>query len=322
MTEYPLFKAPKWAKNPHLQTILPRFYFTKSFPGGEWQDFVTTDGDRVELTWFKDKTSLPRGIVCLFHGLEGSVDSHYITTLLNEIASEFWVVVVHFRGCGRRTNLLPRSYHSGDTADAASVIATLARDYPNLPIHGVGFSLGGNMLLKLLGEQGATSKLASAAVVSPPFDLAKCSTSISSGFSKLYERHLLRSMRKRFLDKAKVHNYRDLINLPEEEIKALNSFWAFDDAITGPLHGFNDANDYYTRSSAIGYMRNIRTRTLVLHAYDDPFMSPDIVPSRHDVTESVTLEVSENGGHVGFLQGTPWRPTLWLPGRIKHFLQN
>ncbi|XOV80150.1 MAG: hydrolase [Aestuariibacter sp.] len=317
---YPTFNAPHWAKNPHFQTILPRLLFTKSLVDVEWQNFATRDGDRIELAWFKRGVTKPKAVVCIFHGLEGSVNSHYITTLVPKLNNDFWVVVVHFRGCGRTPNELPRSYHSGDTGDALEVAESLRQQYPHLPLHAIGFSLGGNMLLKLLGEN-STTLFSSAVAVSPPFNLAKCASSISNGFSRIYERHLLRSMRQRFKQKAVRHNYQELINLSEEKLFSLDSFWAFDEHITGPLHGFKDANDYYQKSSSISFMAHINTRTLVLHALDDPFMSPDIVPNKQQISDKVTLEVSAHGGHVGFMQGTPWRPTLWLPGRIKHYFE-
>lgn len=318
MNAYPKFEAPKWAENPHVQTILPRLLFGRRQIDGEWQDFTTSDGDNIEITWFR-RAANSKGIICIFHGLEGSVESHYISTLLPQLTQDWHVAVVHFRGCGRRANKLPRSYHSGDTGDAKEIIESLQRQFPDTPLHALGFSLGGNMLLKLLGEYEASSPITSAIAVSPPFDLASCATSISTGFSKIYERHLLKSMRQKFRNKAALHDYQTLLSLSEQAIEKLSSFWAFDDKITGPLHGFKNADDYYAQCSATRFMSKINTRTLVLHAYDDPFMSPDIVPNEENVSECVTLEVSRKGGHVGFLQGPLWQPTLWLPGRIAHY---
>lgn len=315
------FKAPSWAKNQHLQTILPRLLMgTKNLPLS-WQEFTTADGDFVELAWMPEIEN-SKGLVVLFHGLEGSVDSHYASDFMDFLHNNGWrSVMMHFRGCGKQTNRTSRSYHSGDTADAKSVLAHIRTRHPNIPIMGLGFSLGANMLLKMLGEAPEQTWLNKAIAISPPFKLGECSASIGQGFSKIYQSHLVRSMKQRFLAKSKQHDYASSLGLTQEKLQSLSNFYEFDDAITAPLHGFESADDYYNQCSAIGYLSSIETQTLILHAKDDPFMHPEITPSESQLSTSVTLELSEKGGHVGFVQGSLFAMEKWLHARALRFFE-
>ncbi|MBE1300445.1 MAG: hydrolase [Alteromonadaceae bacterium] len=315
------FKAPAWMKNQHLQTILPRLFMgTKNLPIS-WQEFATEDEDFVELAWMPEIEHC-KGLVVLFHGLEGSVDSHYASDFMHFLHKNRWrSVMMHFRGCGRKANRTERSYHSGDTADAKNVLAHIRSLYPNIPIMGLGFSLGANMLLKLLGEEPKQTWLNKATAISPPFKLGECSESIGQGFSKIYQSHLVRSMKQRFLVKSQQHDYASSLGLTKEKLQSLSTFYEFDDAITAPLHGFEGADDYYNRCSAIGYLSNIETETLILHAKDDPFMHPDITPTESELSTSVTLELSEKGGHVGFVQGNIFAMDKWLHKRVLQFFE-
>lgn len=314
------FTPPWWARNPHLQTIFPRVFPIQKDLLVENERLKTDDGDFIELAWYR-KAKVPKGIVVIFHGLEGSIESHYAQSLIARLDKlGWWSVLMHFRGCGPTPNNLPRSYHSGDTGDARMLISELATRYPKLNKVAIGFSLGGNMLLKLLGETPEQNVISSAVAVSPPFDLAMCSESIGKGFSKIYQNYLVTSMKKRFHEKAKSHNYSELIGLDSEDISQLANFFDFDDKITGPLHGFEGAHDYYAKCSSIGFLRDIETPTLILHAKDDPFMHPDIVPKCEQLSSKVRLELSEKGGHVGFIYGKPWSHKVWLHDRIEQHL--
>lgn len=316
------FNPPFWARNRHVQTIWPRFFVRKPKPVLSWEKFDTPDGDFVELAWSKNEPS-QNGLVVIFHGLEGSAESHYAAHLMAMLESLGWrYVLVHFRGCGPSQNQTARSYHSGETDDNRLVLEALKQRHPGIPLIAIGYSLGGNMLLKLLGEADNNALLQQAVVVSPPFDLARCSASIALGFSRIYQKHLLNSMRRKFRQKYVRYDYAKLLGLPLDELQGLRSFYEFDDRITGPLHGFSDAQDYYTRCSAYRYMHNIRVPTLVLHAKDDPFMSPDIVPTAEQISPAVTIELSEKGGHVGFLHGPVWRPRFWVNERIAVLLSS
>lgn len=315
------FKAPFWARNRHLQTIWPRFFVPKPKLPLLWEKLPTSDGDFIELAWNKNKPS-QKGLVVVFHGLEGSAESHYAAHLMAMLDSNGWrCVLVHFRGCGPSGNQTARSYHSGETADNKMVLEELRKRFPGKPVVGIGYSLGGNMLLKLLGEEPEQSWLQQAIAVSPPFDLARCSDAIAQGFSRVYQYHLLKSMRRKFSDKYRQYDYRTLLGLDLADIKSFKSFYQFDDKITGPLHGFQNASDYYQRCSANQFIDKIKTPTLVLHAKDDPFMTPDIVPDSQRLSSAVRIELSERGGHVGFLQGSPFKPVFWVNERIKKALE-
>lgn len=316
------FEAPFWARNRHVQTIWPRFFVRKPRPALSWEKFDTPDGDFVELAWSKNKSS-QKGLVVIFHGLEGSAESHYAAHLMAMLDKLGWrYVLVHFRGCGPSQNQTARSYHSGETADNRLVLESLKSRFPDQPLIAIGYSLGGNMLLKMLGESESNDLLHQAIVVSPPFDLARCSESIAKGFSRIYQKHLLKSMRRKFEQKYARYDYVKLLGLRIEELQNFRSFYDFDDRITGPLHGFANARDYYSRCSANRFMQKISVPTLVLHAKDDPFMSPDIVPQAEQISPAVTIELSERGGHVGFLQGSFWRPKFWVNERIASLLNS
>lgn len=316
------FNAPWWAKNRHVQTIWPRFLIKKPKLDIEWEKLTLPDGDFVELAWHK-KNQNPKGLVVVFHGLEGSIDSHYAAHLINEVSTEGWdAVLVHFRGCGPQGNQTARSYHSGETLDNLVALNHIGATMQYRQLVAVGYSLGGNMLLKMLGEDYNGPKLSQAIAVSPPFDLAKCSEAISQGFSRVYEKHLLKSMCNKFLGKYSQYDYQSVLDITESEINGLDTFFAFDDKITGPLHGFKGAKHYYDTCSARHFMKDIKTPTLVLHAKDDPFMTEDIVPGEATLSEQVTIELSDKGGHVGFMSGSPLKPRLWINQRIAKCLEN
>ena len=312
------FEAPGWARNRHLQTIWPRFFMKQPRLNIRWQQVSTSDGDFLELAWLEECTK-PAGLAVIFHGLEGSVNSHYAAHLMKALADKGWnSVLVHFRGCGPQGNNTARSYHSGETQDNHYVLNILHQDhrYQGLDKVAIGFSLGGNMLLKMMGEFDIAHIITKAYVVSPPFDLASCAHSINQGFSKVYQKYLLKSMCQRFLEKAQRFDYQNLLNLRPEHIAQLNTFYAFDDCITGPLHGFDGADHYYQTCSAKHFLSKVNIPTLVLHSRDDPFMSPDIVPEQSLLSDKVKIELSETGGHVGFMLGSPTSPRLWVNERI------
>lgn len=318
------FEAPGWARNRHVQTIWPRFLIKKPKLALRWETFSLPDGDFIELAWheaqatsFDNSRGRGKGLAVIFHGLEGSADSHYAAHLINSLGQHGWnSVLVHFRGCGPRGNQTARSYHSGETADNLLALRHIHSQIGEQPLVAIGFSLGGNMLLKMLGENYTGPQLQQAIAVSPPFDLAKCSSAISEGFSKVYQKHLLKSMKRKFVTKYATFDYAEILGLDLNDIDAMDSFYAFDDKITGPLHGFDNAEHYYATCSANQFMQNITTKTLVLHSKDDPFMTEDIVPDANALSSSVRIELSETGGHVGFMYGSVLRPKLWLNQRI------
>jgi predicted alpha/beta-fold hydrolase len=314
------FKPSWWATNRHIQTIYPRFFQKRVKIDVRHERLPLPDGDFVNLAWVGDAKKA-RGLIVMFHGLEGSIKSHYANDMAANLQQQgYLVVLMHFRGCGGEQNLLPRAYHSGETEDPWYVINWLEQKFPDLPKVAMGFSLGANMLLKLLGEQPQQTILSGAIAISPPFRLEQCALSINQGFARLYQAYLLKSMVNNLLTKMQSVNYAGLLKINRAEAKALKSFREFDEHVTATLHGFTGANDYYQRSSAVHFMHKIQTPTLVLHAKDDPFMNAQVMPNEDELSHHVRLELSDKGGHVGFMQGTPWRPVIWTHRRVNGFL--
>lgn len=307
--------------NPHVQTLLPRFINRRSL-AVTWQELPLPDGDFVDLAWRSQPAADDRTpIVAVFHGLEGSLGSPYARDILYAIEQRGWHgVLMHFRGCSGRLNRLPRSYHSGETGDARYFLSWLQEHYPHAPLGAVGYSLGGNMLLKLQAEWGTRSPLRAAVSVSAPLKLDICADRITQGFSKVYERHLIKSLVNRVLAKFANHDYEKLIGLTPQQIEKTRTFRQFDDCFTAPIHGFADANDYYRQSSAFGYLGDILQPALIIQAYDDPFMTPAILPDVQQLPDNVQLAVSPRGGHVGFVGGSLTRPRYWLMDAVPDYL--
>ncbi|KXI30555.1 hydrolase [Paraglaciecola hydrolytica] len=316
------FIAPWWARNRHVQTIFPRFFQKRAALSYRREDFSLPDGDKVNLVWVGEPLAA-NALVVMFHGLEGSIDSHYCHNTAAYLQRQgFAVVVMHFRGCGGKPNLLARAYHSGETGDAWTLLNYLQQQYPDLPKLAIGFSLGANMLLKLLGERPEQRIIQGAMAVSAPLLLNECADSINHGFARRYQKYLLKSMLKNLSLKMQSIDYRGLINITEEQIPSIKTFRDFDQNITAPLHGFKDANDYYQRCSALPFLHKIKTPTLIIHAKDDPFMNENVLPKAEQLSAFVRVEVSEQGGHCGFMQGTPWSPEIWLQPRSARFFQS
>ncbi|WP_460805081.1 hydrolase [Microbulbifer agarilyticus] len=325
ITDHPTaqpFKPATGLANCHLQTIFPVFHRPKPWIRTQLQWFPTPDGDRIGLHTPARLTDDPtQPIVLVLHGLEGSVESSYIQGLMPALLSAgFQVAVMHFRGCGGIPNLLPRAYHSGDSEDPRWLTSKLAEHYPNTPLMAVGYSLGGNVLLKWLGEDGEKSPLTAAVSVSAPLDLHLSSRRMNTGFSRVYQKHLLDSLKKSLKRKAQdpaIAQAMPQLNAP----RAFSNFRYFDDYFTAPLHGFRDVDDYYDRASSRPHLINIARPTYLVHAEDDPFVSPKAIPTSADVSGSVTLGISKRGGHVGFISGSLWQPRYWLEEAIPAFLR-
>jgi len=295
------FRPVPWLKNRHLQTILPNLGFRRAYRGVlERETLELPDGDFLHLDWLKQDQKNPEQplLLCL-HGLEGSSRSNYAGDLIAEAEKAGWnAVVMHFRGCSGEPNRLPRSYHAGDTADLASVLKHLRKTgVGENKIFATGYSLGGNLLLKYLGEQGSSSAIDAAAAISVPFDLYGAALTVEQGFSQRYQAYLMRKMLGRV--RSKSHQVEGLIDLE----KALNSrnFIEFDEYVTAPLHGFEGHRDYYNRCSSIGFLKDIGVPTLVLHSRDDPFLHPRYLPTEEQISASTRVEFSDHGGHVVFI---------------------
>ena len=277
--------------------------------------FELNDGDFGDLCWSRKEN---RPVVLVLHGLEGSVHSHYAGSLMQSLEQAgFRPVFMHFRGCSGEPNRLPRSYHSGDTGDLEQVVDHVGQRCGR-PVHAaIGFSLGGNVLLKWLGQTGEANPLQYGVAVSVPFMLADAARRLENGLSRMYEIHLMKSLRRSYTTK-----FKHLQSPLDVDVDSLKGFWDFDDRVTAPLHGFSGVQHYYSESSCRQYLNGITVPTRVIHALDDPFMFPQSVPDTSEMSEHVELLLARNGGHVGFVSGKyPWKAEYWYEERIIEFLQ-
>lgn len=276
------------------------------------------DGDFLELAWTRPQAG---PIVIVFHGLEGSYQSPYASGIAGALErTGYNVVIAHFRGCGNRLNRLPRNYHAGDTGDIHHVVAALHARYPDRQLACIGYSLGGNQLLKWLGEQREAAPIASAVAVSVPFDLTVSADTLDQGLARHYQRFLVGQL------VGKVRRKLTKMSLPANvrtaRLDDRMTFWEFDDAVTAPLHGFRDVHHYYRSSSSRQFLAQIAVPTLILQAEDDPFMHARGLPGASELGPAVQFELSAGGGHVGFVAGSLLTPEYWLEERIPAYLSS
>jgi uncharacterized protein len=323
MTSTPKFHAPWFARNPHVQTLWGKFISRDTRVEATRVRWETPDGDMVTVLRTKvDDPAAPRFV--LFHGLEGSERSHYVASLFRAVTALGWGAdLLLWRSCDGTNNLAPRFYHSGETGDASWFVHRVATLHPAAPLIACGVSLGGNVLTKMLGDPSIPlpSSLRAAVAVSVPFDLARGSRFISSGPSAMYAAWFLRSLRIKAAEKAT--RYPHLFPSPAR-IAAIRTLWEFDDLITGPLHGFAGAEDYYERCSAQHFVGTARIPLLLLSARDDPFLPADVLDAvalRARDNPLVTTEFWPAGGHVGFVQRvSPTQSRHYLADRVPQFL--
>jgi len=311
MTAPQTFNPAWWCRNPHWQTLWPHVFRRRPKVPLERERLELPDGDFLDIAWNLDA---PGPLVLVLHGLEGSLRSHYAAGLIDTLhRADYRIAFMHFRNCSGEPNRLPRSYHSGDTADLQYVIEHVTARTGAPPFAAVGFSLGGNVLLKWLGERGDAAPLRTAVAVSVPFLLGE----MERGWSRLYQTHLVGRLRASYR--------RKFARMPSPlsvDVNRLRTFRQFDDQVTAPLHGFAGVDDYYGRSSSRQFLGRIRVPTLIVHARDDPFMFQRTAPEPRELPPAVQLEMMEHGGHVGFVAGRwPWRPQWWLDGRIVAHLE-
>jgi uncharacterized protein len=311
-----------WLPGPHARTIWGRFFRRTPPLGTRVERWDTEDGDFIDLVRLEAAAERPHLVI--LHGLEGTPRSHYARGLFLEAARRGWAAdLLLFRGCGEELNRAPRFYHSGETGDLDAVARRLLAADPQAPFVFAGVSLGGNVLLKWLGELGESlpQRVIAAAAVSVPYDLARASRHIDHGFARVYQRHFLQSLRRKAL--AKLERYPELV--PRERIESARTLYDFDDAVTAPVHGFTGADDYYSRSSSIGFLAAIRVRTLLLNAVDDPFLPSDVLDEVRRVAAGnrcIEIEFPASGGHVGFVSGhNPLRPFYYAEWRATEFLE-
>ena len=314
------FHPPWWLRSRHGQTLWPALVRRKPRLPLEKERLILPDGDFLDLVWTPWRGSgEASALVLILHGLEGSSESTYAAGMLDAVSRQGWqAVLMHFRGCSGEANRARRSYHSGETDDLQFVAERITARYPGRVLFGLGFSLGGNVLLKWLGERGSDVPLRAAIAISVPFDLACAAKALGKGFSRLYQWWLMRSL---------VANLHRKFSKPVADnefsvVAATNSFWHFDDRVTAPLHGFANVHDYYAKCSSKQFLCAIRIPTLLIQSRDDPFLPAHCLPDRETMSEYISTDFTEGGGHVGFVCGNwPWQARYWLEPRSLSFLR-
>lgn len=309
--------SPWWLPGAHLQTIYP--LLRKPPPLAlRRQQLETPDGDFLELDWL-DRAPDNAPLLVLFHGLEGSSNSHYARSLLHACRQKGWrCVVVHFRGCSGRPNRLARAYHSGDSAEIGWIIESLAAHRNGAPLFAAGVSLGGNALLKWLGEQEQAAQcwLDAAVAICPPLDLTISGHALSRGFNRIYTHHFLGTLKPKALEK--LARFPGLFE--RERLLRARTLHAFDDVFTAPVHGFAGADDYWLRASSRPWLRGIRLPTLLLTTANDPFVPAQALPSAAERSQQLRHEHMSSGGHVGFVTGSFPGTLDWLAQRTLGFV--
>lgn len=306
--------APRWLLGGHLQTILPATVMRRPEVVYRRERWDTPDGDFVDIDFIDGHPDRP--FLVLFHGLEGSSASHYARALMAQVQALGWSgAVPHFRGCSGELNQAPRFYHSGDAAEVDWIVRRLAERKAGRRLYAAGVSLGGNALLRWLGESQHEAEMVDAAcAISAPLDLAAGGAALSRGVNMLYTRHFLQTLKPKCLQKLAQHP--GLFD--RSAMLAARNLYEFDNVVTAPLHGYRDTDDYWNRASAKHVLPDITVRTLVLNAQNDPFLPGRYLPRA--ASAAVTLDYPAHGGHVGFAS-SGLAALNWLPQRILHFLE-
>lgn len=311
------YRAPVWLPGGHLQTIYSNLFIPVPPVTGRRDRLELPDGDFLDFDWVDGRAGAPA--VVLFHGLEGSADSPYARDLMTHVRMRGWHgVVAHFRGCSGEDNRLPRAYFAGDSEDVERMLRHVRSRLADSPLYAVGVSLGGNALLKWLGEQGEAARalVERAAGVSAPLDLTVAGHTLDRGFNRrVYTARFLVTLKQKALRKAA--RFPGL--LEAEAIAAATTFGEFDTLVTARLHGFRDAEEYWLKVSSKPLLHAIAVPTLVINARNDPFLPAWALPSPAEVSPAVLLEQPEAGGHVAFPSG-PFPGRLgWLPRRLMRY---
>lgn len=310
------YRAPAWLPGGHLQTIYPAAMMPRPVVSYRRERWDTPDEDFIDLDRIEGRSEAP--LVVLFHGLEGCSNSHYALALMHAIRARGWRgVVVHFRGCSGEPNRLPRAYHSGDTAELDWIMRRLQAERAGAPLYAAGVSLGGNVLLKWLGEQGraAAALVTRACAASAPVDLMMAGEALGRGFNLFYARYFLVTLKAKSAGMAQ--GFPGLFD--PAQVRAARTLREFDDLVTAPLHGFRNTDDYWTRASSKPVLKTIAVPTLMVNARNDPFLPHHALPEAHEVSAHVVRDFPATGGHVGFVTG-PFPGRLeWLPQRMLGF---
>ena len=315
------FSVPWWLRGPNAQTMGGKLF--RRDPGLSLQRtrIDTPDGDFLDLDFTPDPDP-SQPLILLLHGLEGSSRRGYmLTSYAAMLAHGMAAVGFNFRSCSGEPNRTARLYHSGETEDLRLVVKTLSKKCPGRPLGALGFSLGGNVLLKALGEGGddTPALLQAAAAISVPYDLVAGADTLESGpWGRLYTAYFLRMLKKKVRAKAEILRP----HLDTEAVLRSRTIREFDELATAPLHGFTDSEEYYRLSSSNRFLSGVRSPTLLIHAMDDPFLPREAIPERTiDANVALKRAFTERGGHVGFVHGgTPWSALPWAEEEAARFL--
>ena len=335
------FEPSPWLQGPHLQTLGGKVLRPSESPPLERVRLDTPDGDFIDLDLGPEpdeggtgetpaESGEPAPLALVLHGLEGSSRRSYALLMYRALlARGIRPVGMNFRGCSGEPNRTVRFYHSGETGDIRHVLGELRRRFPGRPLGMVGYSLGGNVLLKYLGEVGEVgaeggdggedeTPVRAAVAVSVPFDLSAGADRLEEGpWGRLYTYYFLRMLRRKIrLKEALVTGHVDVA-----EALSAPTLRSFDEAATAPIHGFESAQDYYTRSSSAVFLSHIDTPTLLLQSRDDPFLPESALPEATiRKNPQLVAGITERGGHVGFVEGPPWAPRFWAEEEGARFL--
>jgi len=309
------YHAPSWLPGGHAQTLWPLLIKPRPLKLRR-ERWTTPDGDFIDVDHLDGPPDGP--LLVLFHGLEGSARSHYAISTARACRKAGWrFVMPHFRGCSGELNQRPRAYHSGDSTEIDWILRRLHAANDHLRLHAAGVSLGGNALLKWAGEQGeqAGELVTGVAAICPPLDLAGCGHNLALGFNRVYTQHFLKTLKATAGNR--LQRFPGLFD--EARMRQAINFYQFDDAVTGPVHGFAGADDYWQRASAKPWLKSIAIPALVVNPKNDPFLPARYLPGNGEIGPRVRLEQPAEGGHVGFVSG-PFPGNLdWLPQRLLHF---
>lgn len=316
------YRAPRWLPGGNAQTIFPYFTNLNAAIVYQRERWELADGDFIDIDWLEGAANKP--LVVLFHGLEGSSSSHYALSIMHFLKLfGWWGAIVHFRGCSGTPNRLPRAYHAGDSLEINNMLQHVIQrndsyqQSTNKVCYAIGISLGGNALLKWLGEQEtqASNLIAGAVAVSAPLDLTAAGKVLDTGFNKVYTHHFLTTLKQKALRKSQ--QFPGLLD--SQAIAACHSLYEFDNLVTAPLHGFKNTDDYWHQSSSKPWLASIHVPTLLINARNDPFLPEHVLPDQSAVSAAVSLEFPQQGGHVGFIRGSFPGKLDWLPQRIMQF---
>lgn len=318
----PDYKAPRWVAGAHLQTIVPAKLSKRPQVDYRRERWETPDDDFIDLDWAEgENLSETTPVVLHFHGLEGSSQSHYALALMDAVVRRGWRgVVSHFRSCSGELNRTMRAYHAGDTAEVAWVVEKVHERFPNAPLYLVGVSLGGNQVALYLGQQGEAARryVTKAVSVGAPVDLVAGSNLMCHGLNRLYAMNFLQTLIPKAL--KKLEQFPELAKFyTPKEMKACRHFYDFDSLFTGPVHGYQNAMEYWLKCSSKPHLKNVRVPLLLLNAKNDPFLPAWALPTADEVSDCVWLDQPEEGGHIGFPLGAPPGRLDYLPRRIMRF---